>query len=68
MAGIDETRPFIPVSIAILTASDTRTLANDTSGDSLAERIAQAGHHVAARAIEKDDASAIERHLRAWNP
>lgn len=37
MAGIDETRPFIPVSIAILTASDTRTLANDTSGNSRAE-------------------------------
>src|SRR5580700_11112875 len=66
MAGIDETRPFIPVNIAILTVSDTRTLANDTSGDALAERIAKAGHRVAERAIEKDDAGAIERHLRAW--
>ena len=66
MARIDESRPFIPVNIAILTVSDTRTLANDTSGDALAERIAKSGHRVAARAIDKDDAAAIERHLRAW--
>jgi molybdenum cofactor biosynthesis protein B len=66
MARIDETRPFIPVKIAVLTVSDTRTLANDTSGDALADRIARAGHCVAARTIEKDDAGAIERHLRAW--
>ena len=66
MARIDESRPFIAVNIAILTVSDTRTLANDTSGDALAERIAKAGHGVAARAIEKDDAAAIERHLRGW--
>ena len=56
MARIDETRPFIAVNIAILTVSDTRTLANDTSGDALAERIGKSGHRVAARAIEKDDA------------
>jgi len=66
MARIDESRPFIPVNIGILTVSDTRTLANDTSGDVLAERIAKAGHRVAARAIEKDDAGAIERCLRGW--
>jgi molybdenum cofactor biosynthesis protein B len=66
MARIDEGRPFIPVNIAVLTVSDTRTAANDTSGDALAERIVKAGHRVAGRAIEKDDASAIERHLRAW--
>ena len=66
MARIDETRPFIAVNIAILTVSDTRTLANDTSGDALAERIAKAGHRVAARAIEKDDAAALEQHLRGW--
>ena len=66
MARIDETRRFIPVNIAVLTVSDTRTLANDTSGDALADRITQANHRVAARAIEKDDAGAIERHLRAW--
>ena len=56
MARIDESRPFIAVNIAVLTVSDTRTAANDTSGDALAERIVKAGHRVAARAIEKDDA------------
>jgi molybdopterin adenylyltransferase len=66
MAGIDASRPFIPVNIAVLTVSDTRTLANDTSGDTLVERIAKAAHRVAARMIEKDDAAAIEGHLRAW--
>ena len=66
MARIDETRPFIAVNIAVLTVSDTRTAANDTSGDTLAARIAQAGHHVAVRAIEKDDADAIEILLRRW--
>ena len=66
MARLDESRSFIPVNIAVLTVSDTRTRANDTSGDALAERIAKAGHHVAARAIEKDDPDAIERCLRAW--
>ncbi len=66
MARIDESRPFIPVNIAVLTVSDTRTEANDTSGDTLAERIAKAGHRIAARAIEKDDSSVIERRLRGW--
>jgi molybdopterin adenylyltransferase len=64
--ALDETRTFIAVNIAVLTVSDTRTLANDTSGSTLADRIAKAGHRVAARTIEKDDAGAIERHLRGW--
>jgi molybdenum cofactor biosynthesis protein B len=66
MPRLDETRPFLPVNIAVLTVSDTRTTANDTSGDTLAERVAKAGHRVAARAIEKDDAGAIETLLRRW--
>jgi molybdopterin adenylyltransferase len=66
MARIDESRPFLPVNIAVLTVSDTRTAANDTSGDALAERIAKAGHRVAARTISKDDVAAIETHLRGW--
>ena len=66
MARIDESRPFIPVSIAVLTVSDTRTEANDTSGDTLVERIVKAGHRVAARAIDKDDAGVIESRLRGW--
>ena len=66
MGRIDETRPFVPVNIAVLTVSDTRTLENDTSGATLAERIVKAGHRVADRRIEKDDAGAIEAVLRGW--
>ena len=66
MSRIDESRAFVPVAIAVLTVSDTRTAANDTSGDTLAERIARAGHRVADRAIERDDANAIEARLRRW--
>lgn len=66
MAGIDESRKFLPVNIALLTISDTRTSTNDTSGDALAERIAKAGHRLVARAIERDDADRIEATLRNW--
>jgi molybdenum cofactor biosynthesis protein B len=66
MARIDESRPFLAVNIAVLTVSDTRTEANDTSGNALAERIAKAGHHLVARAIEKDDPALIEGRLRTW--
>ena len=66
MARLDETKAFLPVSIAVMTVSDTRTAANDTSGDALADRIGRAGHHVAARAIERDDAPSIEARLRGW--
>ncbi len=66
MARIDETRRFIAVNIAVLTVSDTRTAANDTSGDTLAARITAAGHVVAARAIDRDDAGVIEQRLRGW--
>jgi len=66
MARLDESRPFLPVNIAVLTVSDTRTLANDTSGATLAARIEAAGHRVAARAIEKDDAELITVKLRDW--
>jgi molybdenum cofactor biosynthesis protein B len=63
---IDESRSFLPVNIAILTVSDTRDLATDRSGDTLATRIEAAGHRLADRAIEKDDAEAIEGRLRHW--
>jgi molybdenum cofactor biosynthesis protein B len=66
MARIDESRPFVPVNVAVLTVSDTRTAADDTSGDALAERIIKAGHRLVARAIERDDAHRIEARLRAW--
>ncbi|HYZ21726.1 MAG TPA: molybdenum cofactor biosynthesis protein B [Rhodopila sp.] len=63
---LDETRPFIPVNIAVLTVSDTRTLADDRSGDALVERIGKAGHRLAARELLKDDVAAIEAQLRRW--
>ena len=66
MSGIDETAPFIPVHIAIATISDTRKLETDKSGDALAGRITGAGHVLAARAIVRDDADAIEAQLRDW--
>ncbi len=66
MARIDETRPFLPVNIAVLTVSDTRTAENDTSGDTLAARVVAAGHNLAGRAIERDDAGLIEARLRHW--
>lgn len=66
MARLDESRPFIAVNIAVMTVSDTRTRANDTSGDTLAARIGASGHIVADRVVEKDDAALIEAHLRRW--
>ncbi len=63
---ISETRPFLSVSIAILTVSDTRTEADDRSGDTLVERLETAGHKLADRAIVKDDADLIETQLRSW--
>jgi molybdenum cofactor biosynthesis protein B len=66
MARLDETRPFIPVRIAVLTVSDTRTLADDRSGATLAEAIAAAGHELAARAIVEDEIEAIRAQVRAW--
>lgn len=63
---IDESRPFLPVNIAILTVSDTRTTADDRSGDTLVERLESDGHTLGARAIVKDDADLIEEQLRVW--
>ena len=64
--AIDESRTFKPINIALLTVSDTRGPGEDTSGDLLAERITAAGHRLAGRALEKDDAEAIARRLEAW--
>jgi len=66
MARIDESRPFIPVRIAVLTVSDTRDLASDRSGDTLVERLTGDGHRLADRAIVKDDVRAIADILRRW--
>ncbi|MDK1488733.1 molybdenum cofactor biosynthesis protein B [Sinorhizobium sp. 7-81] len=66
MPGIDESRPFIPVGIAVLTVSDTRTRANDKSGDALEARIREAGHRLEARAIVPDDRLTIYDQVKAW--
>jgi len=66
MPGIDESRQFIALQIAVLTVSDTRSLDDDKSGATLAERIAKAGHAVAARAIVTDDAGKIRQQVKAW--
>ena len=66
MAHVSGPREFIPVNIAILTVSDTRTPDDDRSGDTLAARASDAGHNVAARAIVKDERTAIADQLRAW--
>ncbi len=63
---IDESRPFVPVNIAVMTVSDTRTLADDRSGDTLGQRIEAAGHQVAARVIVTDEVTDIAAQLRAW--
>jgi molybdenum cofactor biosynthesis protein B len=66
MPGIDASRPFVSLRIAVLTISDTRELADDKSGATLAERIASAGHVVAERAIVTDDVEIIRARVRAW--
>ena len=66
MSRIDATREFIPVRIAVLTVSDSRGLAEDRSGDVLVSRIAEAGHHLAAREILPDERGMIAAQLRAW--
>ncbi|MFK4793226.1 molybdenum cofactor biosynthesis protein B [Sphingobium sp. ZW T5_29] len=64
--SIDEQRSFVPVRIALLTVSDTRGMAEDKSGDALADRIVAAGHILAERRIERDDRAAIVARLHAW--
>lgn len=66
MPKIDETRPFLPVNIAVLTVSDTRTLDDDKSGRTLAEMIERDGHRVAARKIVRDERATIADQLKAW--
>ena len=66
MSRISDKRPFLPVNIAVLTVSDTRTPADDTSGDLLVSRLEAAGHRLAARAIVRDEKELIAAQLRAW--
>ncbi|KQS67774.1 molybdenum cofactor biosynthesis protein B [Rhizobium sp. Leaf371] len=64
---IDTARSFVPVSIAVLTVSDTRTPDTDTSGDTLVARLTEAGHTLAARGIVPDDRDAIAGQVTAWS-
>jgi molybdenum cofactor biosynthesis protein B len=66
MSRIDETRPLIPVRIAVLTVSDTRTHKTDKSGPLLVNMIKEAGHELAEHAIVEDDAKAIRKRVKRW--
>jgi len=66
MPRLDESRPFLPVQIALLTVSDTRTLDDDKSGNTLAELVTRDGHKIARREIVRDDEAAIVARLEAW--
>ncbi len=66
MARLNPDRDFVPINIAVLTVSDTRSEADDRSGDTLIGRLTAAGHVLAARAIVKDDREKIAAQLRAW--
>src|ERR1700694_489688 len=66
MSSIDDSKQFIPLKIAVLTISDTRTLADDKSGTTLAERLTAAGHNLAAREIIVDDVDAIRVIVKRW--
>jgi molybdenum cofactor biosynthesis protein B len=63
---IDESRPFKPVRVAVLTVSDTRNEATDTSGQLLAERVKAAGHELVEKAIVPDDVIRIREQVKAW--
>ncbi|AHM03113.1 Molybdenum cofactor biosynthesis protein MoaB [Roseibacterium elongatum DSM 19469] len=66
MSRIDETKAFLPIRIAVLAVSDTRSLAEDKSGDVLVQRLTDAGHVLAARSILPDERARIADQLRAW--
>ena len=66
MSRIDNTAPFIPVRIAVLTVSDSRNLETDKSGQTLVDRLCEAGHHLADRTILPDERDQIAAQLRAW--
>ena len=66
MSRIDNTAPFIPVRIALLTVSDSRSLETDKSGQTLVDRLCEAGHQLADRTILPDERDQIAAQLRAW--
>ena len=66
MSAIDESKTFVPLNIAVLTISDTRSLGDDKSGTTLSERLIAAGHKLAAREIVLDDVKAIRGIVKRW--
>ena len=66
MPGIDESKSFVPLRMAVLTVSDTRELADDKSGSTLVERLEKAGHVLADRRIVRDEVEAIRAQVQAW--
>ncbi len=66
MPGIDESKQFVPLRIAVLTVSDTRALADDKSGQTLVDRLQAAGHTLADRAIVRDEVEAIRAQVKKW--
>ena len=66
MSRIDDNRPFIPVGIAVLTVSDTRSLEEDKSGKTLADRVEQSGHTLVERSIVTDDIPTIQEAVKKW--
>src|ERR1700739_1090934 len=66
MPGVDESKQFVPLKIAVLTVSDTRSLKDDKSGSLLVQRIVSAGHLVAERSLVPDDVEAIRARVKAW--
>jgi molybdenum cofactor biosynthesis protein B len=66
MPGIDENKQFVPLKIAVLTISDTRSLKDDKSGALLVQRVVAAGHVVAQRGVVPDDVETIRARVKAW--
>jgi molybdopterin adenylyltransferase len=66
MPGVDESKQFVPLKIAVLTISDTRDIKDDKSGALLVQRIVAAGHYVAERSIVTDEIDAIRARVKAW--
>ena len=66
MPGIDESKSFVPLRIAVLTVSDTREFTDDKSGSTLVERLEKAGHKLADRKIVRDEVDAIRAQVKAW--
>lgn len=66
MPGIDESLPFHPLRIALLTVSDTRTIETDTSGETLSKRIEADGHHLSDRSLVRDDIAVIRATVSGW--